>query len=996
VGGESPLVTSKGGGALDDERPTRSRRTWRRQGGRQYDSAMVVGRARLRLVSTAWVVAASFCESGCDEERVEARVVALSALPADLVFATIPVGVVDDGVVVISNGGNAPWVPAGPPQVDGLGFSWVSGCDEPLGPQRTCELRVRFAPAQLGEAQGLVTVVADGVGAGASDASIEVPIRGAGAPAVLSIQPTTLDFGTLPVDDLSVQVVEVVNDGADSLSFELVTIGEGFRAAGSDRARLVLEPFERRQVNVVFQPRRGGPMSASIIGEVCGARCGPQIQVIGNGAAPRIDAEPRRLVFGDVVIGTESEAAVALKNVGVGVLVIEGIELLSSSSDLHIESFDLPLVLDEGTTVMVPIRFAPQTGYAEFESVLVVSSNDALSDEVYVPIVAAAAGPGLEILPSALNFGRLADGEVRETVAVARSIGTVAVTDVHFAVDGPFFELREMPTVTQLLPTEAVVLTVRATASSGAIAAGGGVGSLIVTGAEASATTPLSFLAGHTGCAPVASATHVNLGFALPRVGTSGAISIRNEGDAPCVLNEFTPGGSGLGFDEDFSIAPVGLRVLAPGDTGEVSFAFASARTGSHLTTVELGFVDVSAPMFVSAEATVVDARLGVVPSTVVLGPVARSCPDPTGLASLVNGGGTTVEVTSIELVPSSAPFGVSIGSLPVQLAPGVSHPVSITGLLEQTGTAEHLATVRFETSVGASATLRLAMAVVPDEDAVVEVFTVSAPPAVDVLFIVDNSGSMEDDQAQLAANFASFFEEGLAAGAPTFQVGVTTTDVLTGNAARGHLVGDPSVLTATTARLAEAFAANVRVGIEGTGLELGLEAMRLALLSPENARLFRRDAALSVVFVTDEEDAGAFPEELPDPALASAPSTYISLLQAFKGGTVGNAPILVSGVVTPGFASRYEEVVHYFNGAVLDIQSPVWGTRLADIGTATFSLSRTFRLSDAANAGSITVEVDGVSTTAFVYDDERRVVILRDQPAPGTEVTITYQSGCR
>jgi hypothetical protein len=354
------------------------------------------------------------------------------------------------------------------------------------------------------------------------------------------------------------------------------------------------------------------------------------------------------------------------------------------------------------------------------------------------------------------------------------------------------------------------------------------------------------------------------------------------------------------------------------------------------------------------------------------------------------------MDVTTIDIEPPSAPFVVSVGSLPLQMAPGASHPIQITGLLDQALQGDHVASVRFGTSVGASATLALAMTVVPNADPVVEVFTVSSAPAVDVLFIVDNSGSMEDDQAQLAANFASFFEAGLAAGAPTFQVGVTTTDVLSSDAARGRLVGEPAVLGANTAGLADVFATNVRVGIDGIGIELGLEAMRLALLNPENGRLFRRDAALSVVFVTDEEDAGAFPDELPDPALAAAPSTYVSLLQAFKSGTVGNAPVLVSGVVTPGFASRYEEVVHAFDGAILDIQSPVWGTRLAEIGTATFTLARTFRLSDHATAASILVEIDGVSTTAFVYDDERRSVILRDQPAPGTEVTITYESGCR
>jgi hypothetical protein len=594
------------------------------------------------------------------------------------------------------------------------------------------------------------------------------------------------------------------------------------------------------------------------------------------------------------------------------------------------------------------------------------------------------------------HFGRLEDGATRDLGLIVRSVGTAPVDNVEFALEGTGFSFVQSLPPGGLLPGQAVQLAVRATAVPAAVAAGGSTGRLVASGDGVTASAGLAFLAGSSGCVPVAAVPHLNLGFVPVRSGASGDVVIDNVGDAPCRLTHFEPGGLGLGFDPDFSIAPQGLSSLEPGESGRVQFAFAGARTGARRTVVELGFDGVAAPMFVSASATVFDGSLGAVPPTVGLGPVALGCADPTGVSSVVNTGATTLEVTNIRVDPPGAPFTVTAGNLPIRLLPGASRAVSITGRAATAGVGTNTAVVTFETSVGISTTLQLDLDVVAQADLLEETFTVAPASAVDILFVVDNSGSMFDDQALLAENFRSFFEVGLVGGAPSFQVGITTTDVLSEGAARGRLVGTPPILTAGTPGLEAAFAANVQVGIDGTGLELGLEALRLALEHPDNTAFLRRDAALSVVFVTDEEDAGAFPGDLPDAALARDPADYIAFLEAAKGGTVGNAPILVSGVVVPGFATRYETLVRHFGGTTLDIQTADWGERLADVGNATFALARSFRLGADPAAASIVVEVDGTATTDFRFDAARRTIVLDEAPPAGAEVVVRYRSGCQ
>lgn len=161
-----------------------------------------------------------------------------------------------------------------------------------------------------------------------------------------------------------------------------------------------------------------------------------------------------------------------------------------------------------------------------------------------------------------------------------------------------------------------------------------------------------------------------------------------------------------------------------------------------------------------------------------------------------------------------------------------------------------------------------------------------------DVLFVVDSSGSMADEQQLLAANFPRFMQqlEALPGGLPNVHIGVVTTDVgtqgsgsvggCTGFGDAGNLQlqgftttdGKPFLSnvadgTCETARnknyegeLGAAFSQLAHVGSNGCGLEQPLEAMKRALATNRtaNADFLRDDANLAIVIVTDEDDCSA------------------------------------------------------------------------------------------------------------------------------------------
>ncbi|MEY4617732.1 MAG: hypothetical protein RJB66_2692 [Pseudomonadota bacterium] len=139
-------------------------------------------------------------------------------------------------------------------------------------------------------------------------------------------------------------------------------------------------------------------------------------------------------------------------------------------------------------------------------------------------------------------------------------------------------------------------------------------------------------------------------------------------------------------------------------------------------------------------------------------------------------------------------------------------------------------------------------------------------PRKIDVLWIIDNSGSMETSQINLANNFQSFIQS-FQKNNFDFHIGVGATDawknlfddtldfsrLRDGVDTNEH--SGSFVLDKNTPNLVNTFTINAKLGTRGTGDERAFQSFKATLLDPANAGFRRPDAFLAIIVVSDEDD---------------------------------------------------------------------------------------------------------------------------------------------
>ncbi|MEO0599977.1 MAG: VWA domain-containing protein, partial [Myxococcota bacterium] len=244
-----------------------------------------------------------------------------------------------------------------------------------------------------------------------------------------------------------------------------------------------------------------------------------------------------------------------------------------------------------------------------------------------------------------------------------------------------------------------------------------------------------------------------------------------------------------------------------------------------------------------------------------------------------------------------------------------------------------------------------------------------------DLLLVVDDSGSGQAAQTALSGAASAFVQ---ALGTDDWHVGVITT---TSPTFQGPVItAGPQAATELSAQ--------VSVGTGGSAIEAGIDRAYDATLPTGDAGpigttgFLRSSAQLVIVFVSEEPDASS----------GVTPFEALNYWTALKGGDPDQ--ILVHGILSaPPDDAGYSDLITWTSGLQYDIATVQWDAALTTIAGPPLP-TVAFALPDAPVPGSLSVTVDGLRTSDWVYQPVTNEVAFLTPPA-GTTATIDYVTEC-
>lgn len=312
-------------------------------------------------------------------------------------------------------------------------------------------------------------------------------------------------------------------------------------------------------------------------------------------------------------------------------------------------------------------------------------------------------------------------------------------------------------------------------------------------------------------------------------------------------------------------------------------------------------------------------------------------------------------------------------------------------------------------------------------------------PRKIDILWVIDNSGSMQSSQAQLTANFQSFINRFQSLNFD-FHMAVTSTDAINARCKTADerlrvsdgkkdfsLDGQCTLLSSTssgvrimkkdTPFINDVFVTNATQGIEGNGDERAFESFKQVLSYNGNSDFRRPGAFLAVIILSDEDDFSTFSGNWSNENYSNPDVIPVADYKSFLDGLVGAGNHSVStisiqddacrdalaGHATSGvqkISQRYNQLADLTGGAKTSLCGN-FGASLELISDSIIQISQSYKLAEDPLPGTIRVVINGNSlpedsVNGWSYNASTRVLTFHGAGVPpvGASISITYETG--
>ena len=846
--------------------------------------------------------------------------------------------------------------------------------------------------------------------------------------------PSVIDFGRVPLQQAVISPLVLENGRALPSSTTLSAI------TGNDASSFFFDgisPIEvpaggRAEVPVRFSPLEERSYEAAITIQR-GTACPPaEVRLIGEGSNEALSWIPSSVTFGRIPLGVSvTRTVTVVNNTNVTLPLTAGV----ASTEFNLPGTP-PTSLPPRSNTVIEVACTPQT-LGPLTATLSLDIGTIPVTPARVPLNCIGGGPRIRVDPAPLLFGTVPMDSVGREVTrrrlLVQNVGTAPpapgdpANNLVLGRDGglPWFSivpknlntriqefsvgLRSSYDNTVGLPAVAGQNFAEFEVSIAPTSPGVREADLLVYSNdqhEPVARVPITASPRlPEGCALSVSPEGADFGSAPRGAVLTRSIGLTNAASAPsatCLVSgiEMGPGSSTAFVVSD----PITGSVLIP--RGETRFVRVSAtvpgtaNAGDYLRgQLRFSVSGESTPRLLPVDLSV-SRCLVVDPPLLDLGLVQQNCTSGSKTVTLYNVCGVPITITGAST--PAAPFRITsspFAGSPVTL--DASNQLRVQVAAAPTTVGSFASTIVFDSEeAGVPYQQGVALRASADPLGIQQDAFTQGDSQVDILLVIDNSGSMGDEQAALAANFSAFMSSA-ASGNGNWHIGVTTTDVFVEKGVLVRSPGNPATLTPTTPNVASLFSQKVQVGTGGSGFEQAFAAASLAVNSLNrngaNAGFLRPSAVLAIVIVTD--------------AIEQSPNSVGSYLAIFRAAKANKSELVqvsvvgpfsppsgtcsTEGMVDPG---RFEAAINATGGVKSDICTLDWSRDLQNISRNLFGARRSFVLTGVArSAPDITVSINGsvIPSTAWQYDDVNNAVVFNSPPSPGSAIEIRYRTAC-
>ena len=282
----------------------------------------------------------------------------------------------------------------------------------------------------------------------------------AGAFGQLTANPSTVNFGNVPLGTGATQSVAVGNSGGQSLTLSRASItGTEFSLSGL-AFPVTLSPGQSLNATVVFSPQSAGTATGSISLTYSGTfrhhdRRSNNTSVLtaslsGTGASSGfVVASPSSVSFGSLLVGNSQTQTVSLTNSGGTSVTVS--QATTQGLGFSVNGLTLPVTLPAGWSTSFSVTFAPQAAGAANGNIAFASN--ASNSTLNLPLSGSGMAPGsLSPTPPSLNFGNVQTGNNQTLVETLTNSGGSSVTVTQAAVAGSGFTVNGLNLPLTLAP----------------------------------------------------------------------------------------------------------------------------------------------------------------------------------------------------------------------------------------------------------------------------------------------------------------------------------------------------------------------------------------------------------------------------------------------------------------------------------------------------------------------------------------------------------------